>query len=79
MKNKEKKSSSPGRDSQCSTGSKKKGLFKRIGSFMLPAPALAPASPPAQEGVISSQSCQDLATSPSFLKSPGRKRGGLSG
>lgn len=63
-KKKEKKSSSPGRDSQCSTGSKKKGLFKRIGSFMLPAPALAPASPPAQEGVITSHSCQNLAGSP---------------
>ena len=37
---------------QCSTGSKKKGLFKRIGSFMLPAAALTPASPNAQEGYI---------------------------
>ncbi|XP_063695064.1 uncharacterized protein LOC134826574 isoform X2 [Bolinopsis microptera] len=63
-KRKEKKPVSPGRDSQCSTGSKKKGLFKRIGSFMLPAAALTPASPNAQEGVITSQSCQNLAMSP---------------
>lgn len=69
-KSKEKKPVSPGRDSQCSTGSKKKGLFKRIGSFMLPAAALTPASPNAQEGVITSQSCQNLAMSP-----PSTRRG----
>jgi len=43
-----KRPSSPGGGSLCSTGKKKGGLFKRIGSFILPPVALAPASPTAE-------------------------------